>query len=348
MSGSKYYTDGIISYDNNLGTLYYSPTGGSGNVNLTPTPVYWMTTTNFSRTERTKSVWVQGSGNYSDLSFEVPITQEESPLMILLSDIGNSITHGTWQEPPDDTPTWRWQYTHTFHASDLGQIINIDVLTNGNVIDISSENIGGKYIIEAVQSNLEWVTTDFTLPMVHLSSAPDGEYEDYPSGVGTLGISTYKVNVVDWGKDLGKSFDTITQSNGIVSQITLGNGGAIVGKGLTTYGELQGLVAFRFQVQVNSIVPENDSVIRVRTAVYDSNGVNGVSSRCNLCRQLELTLTYSNDENQLEPQSGSESLQFSPAGTANQGGGTTHNPQVNVVSNIPWTITETEPEQPSL
>jgi hypothetical protein len=74
MNGQKYYSDGIIHYDSNLGTLYYTPTGGTGNPNLTPTPVYWMTTTNFSRTERTKSIWVQGTGIYTNLSFEVPIT----------------------------------------------------------------------------------------------------------------------------------------------------------------------------------------------------------------------------------------------------------------------------------
>lgn len=348
MSGQKYYTDGIIQYDGGLGNLYYTPTGGTGNISLTPERVNWMTTVNFSRTERVKSVWVLGTGNYSNLSFEVPITQEETPLVILLSDVGGTIPHATYVAPPDDTPTYRWQYIHTLHTDDLGTLLYIDVLTNGNVLDVSSSSVGNSYIVQAIQEGLQYVTTNFTLPKVHLSAAPDENYEDYPQGIGQLSISTYKIENVNWGIDTKKKFDTITNTLGTTTQITLDpDGGAILNKGLTTYGLTDGLVAVRFQVTVNSSIQENDSVISIKTAVYDKTQANGVSSTCNLCRQLDLTFEFSDDEVDLGGVEGNSTLSFNPAGVMSQGGSDTHNPYIEVASNVPWTITENEPQQQS-
>jgi hypothetical protein len=101
--------------------------------------------------------------------------------------------------------------------------LDIVVLVNGNVIDVSSETIGNKYLITNIVSGHLWVSPTFNLPMVHASSAPDGEYEDYPVGLGTRSVSTYKVNNIVWGTDTKRIFDTITNNTGtgVISNISV-------------------------------------------------------------------------------------------------------------------------------
>jgi hypothetical protein len=68
-------------------------------------------------------------------------------------------------------------------------------------------------------------------------------------------------------------------------------------------------------VTVNSSIPENDSVIWIKTAVYNKNNNNGIDSNYPECKAIQLRFTFSTDEVELELGDGNDELNFSPAGT---------------------------------
>ena len=340
MNSIKYYTDNQTNYQQGNGTLYYTPGGGTPDTHT----VNWMSTVNFSRTDRTKDIAIiQNSEGGLTKSFT--IDQSHTDIAILLDDVivdRSFCTHGNTNGETTDTPSYIQTWSFNLNSSHLGKTGYIIVLVNGNVIDVSLDNQtgGGVYPIAEVGMK-EWYeySTEYDYH-THNSdnNNPEEIYQDYPGHINSLIGEIYQLdNIRSYNSSKPEGYDTISGNNGIVTIISPDTHSLCYDNNIYDYGKNVGLVAIKIPFEVSSQIPTYGnkgyytSRIDIKTAVYDRNENTGVNSNENEYRQITIFFGYTDAGPSLDD---IDDLQFNPAGISDG----SHNPSITINSNRPWTV----------
>ena len=134
MSGQRYYQDGEKPYEGGFGKFYYNKTQGSGNLN--PQDVNWMSNINLSRTDRTKTMYVNPVA-HSIPSLPIDISQNKSNLLLLVGCIDGRQVNNDPLPVIEDSTLRESGCTYYVNENQLSGNIDVIILTNGNVLDTS-------------------------------------------------------------------------------------------------------------------------------------------------------------------------------------------------------------------
>ena len=334
MSGQRYYQDGEKPYEGGFGKFYYNKTQGSGNPN--PQDINWMTNINLSRTDRTKTMYVNPVA-HSIPSLPIDISQNKSNLLLLVGCIDGRQVNNDPLPVIEDSTLRESGCTYYVNENQLSGDIDVIILTNGNVLDTSLVGSGG--IISSIDTkNISYYNIiDVDIPMYYEGNNPQSNqiYQQYPN-LSAKPLYTYI------GKDLNyKSFihaegefDSITyNNNNKVTNIDITNGGILFTEN-RDYSKNDNLVAIKIKINLSSLeYAGNASRVKIVTAVYDDGETGGVSAEYDECKIIYIEFRLNTEGASI---SGNDELNFDEQGTINGD----HDVVTSITSTIPWTLGE--------
>lgn len=337
----KYFNTGV-NYDGVNSKVYYAPTSGSYGTSQ----VEWMSDINLSRTNRTKTMYVNPSQNYQVTSHQIDITQNKSNLMLLL----NSINWEQGDQAKFDINSGTiYKYagcTYPVQSGQAGTIIPVVILTNGNAIDVSIKQ--GSRIIADIDDKTDKIryykVINNDIPMFSEGNNPNQnqQYQRYP----TIPISGQKLESYIGNSlrtepfiEVGRGrFDDIQETNGVITEINLNeDNGGILYDLAGDYSKTENLVAIYIPVSITGDpekLPLADSLV-IKVAAWDFD-----NDRAELgsesCKGIEIEFKLNTDNMSI---SGPDSLNFTEQGDVNGN----HSPETNITANgVGWVIGETD------
>ena len=335
MSGQRYYQDGEKPYEGGFGKFYYNKTQGSGNLN--PQDVNWMSNINLSRTDRTKTMYVNPVG-YSIPSHQIDISQNKSDLLLLVGCINGEQENNDQLAVIEDTEFRNSGCTYYVNEDQLSGNIDVIVLTNGNVLDVSLTNNSG--IIANIDPKIiqYYNIIDDDIPMFYENNNPQANqwYQQYPN-LSTKPLYTYIGNYLNTKSFTyatnNRGFDTITYDGNDVTSISIINGGILYTEN-NDYSKKDNLVAVKIKVGLSDLTYAGTaSRVKIVSAVYDSTGTNGVSSDYPECKVIYIEFRLNEEGASID---GDDELNFDEQGTINGD----HDVVTSITSTIPWTLGE--------
>lgn len=335
MSGQRYYQDGEKPYEGGFGKFYYNKTQGSGSLN--PQDINWMSNINLSRTNRTKTMYVNPVG-YSIPSLPIDISQNKSDLLLLVGCI-NYEQPNNYSLPTIEEPQFRNSgCTYYVNGDQLLKNIDIVVLTNGNVLDVDLVNNNG-IVSDIDTKNISYYNViDNDIPMHPAGNNPQSNqlYQDYPN-LSPRPIYTYiggELEDKSYTRATGQ-FDSITYNNNFeVTNIDISDGGILITEN-NDYSKNNNLVAVKIKVGLSSL--ENagtPSRIKIVTAVYDGREASGVSAEYDECKVIYIEFRLNSEGQSI---TGDDTLIFDEQGAIDGD----HDVETTITSTVPWTIGET-------
>lgn len=335
MSGQRYYQDGEKPYEGGYGKFYYNKTQGSASPNSQA--INWMSNINLSRTDRTKTMYVNPVG-YAIPSLPIEVSQNKSDLLLLVGCINYEQPHNKDLDVIEDSTLRNSGCTYYVNGDQLLGNIDIVVLTNGNVLDVDLVNNDG--ILSGIDTkNISYYNIiDNDIPMYYAGNNPQSNqiYQDYPN-LSSRPIYTYI------GKELqDKSythatgvFDSITYNNNLeVTNIDITDGGILFTEN-NDYSKNNNLVAVKIKVSLSSLENAGTaSRIKIVTAVYDVREVSGVSAEYDECKVIYIEFRLNSEGQSI---TGDDTLIFDEQGAIDGD----HDVETTITSTVPWTIGET-------